>query len=140
MIVLRQVCQIGFQVGRNFGIVFARIANPKLPVHTVTFDKSSLAVQDEAGETTLLVGFDGCNLQQRCLRVIGIMLDERLVGFCCVLVAFFFKIELAKIAIDNVAEVRVATARKEGIDAVRTFHVGKTDTQNTKCIFNQLAI
>ena len=55
--------QVGFQMCRNLGIRFSRVAHPKLAVHSVSFDEVLFALKDEAWESALFKGLNDFYLQ-----------------------------------------------------------------------------
>ena len=64
VIVLREVSQIFFQMGRDGRIGFTRIAFSECAVHAVALDEALLALEYQRRESAALVGLDDFDLQQ----------------------------------------------------------------------------
>ena len=65
---------------------------------------------------------------------------KRFISLGCVLIAFLLKIQIAEIAIDHVAVVRAAATVEETVNRLSTLQIRKTDTQHTKCVFDELLL
>ena len=140
VVVLGKIVQVLFERSLDGGVLFTWITLPERAVHAITLDEALLALEDERRETAAFVGLDHLDLQQRRLRVVRILRDKRLVGFCRVLEAFLLQVEVAQRHVDDVAVVRITALVQEGGNALRAVHVREADAQHAEGIFNQLPV
>ena len=137
MIVLREVVQVCFQVGRNGRVLFRRITLPERAVHAVAIDVTLLAFENERREAAPLVSLDDLDLHERRLRMIRLPLDECLVCLGGIDKALLLEIQVAEIHIDDVPVFGIAALAQVIANAFRRVHVRKADAQDAKRVFDQ---
>ena len=88
----------------------------------------------------MLVSLDDFDLQQRRLRVIRILTDERFIRLGSVDIAFLVQVQITEVHVDDPGVIGLTVRLHPCVDAVGAVHVGEADRQDAERVLDEFAV
>ncbi len=92
MVILREILEIGLELGNDLGLLRRLAALPIGGAEAVVLDEFLLALEHELWESAAAISFNRLHLQQRRLFIVAILEHERAVAVGRIGKALFLRI------------------------------------------------